>query len=85
MSRIEGIRQRWMASDRVMKVLVAAVALGLWSNLLIMVARPEVPDYSGELDSLESSISGVREAMSDLESTVESKLNAIERRLMLLR
>lgn len=63
-----------MTTDRVTKFILGAIALALWSFLIVTVARPDEPeDYSGELSEIQSELSTVNATLEE----VQSELNSI--------
>jgi hypothetical protein len=67
------------AMDRTTKVLLAAIALGLWANAVWPTARAD--DSSSLLRSIDSRLSSIDSSLRSHLSTIESHLSTVESRL----
>jgi hypothetical protein len=65
--------------DRTTKVLLAAIALGLWANAVFPAAHAD--DSSSTLRSIDSRLSSINSTLNSVNSTLQSRLSAIESKL----
>lgn len=70
-----------MTTDRTTKALMLAIALGLWSYLVVVVARAWQPDYSYDLAQIESTLDELRSVSVEIKSDVsdvDARLRSME-------
>jgi hypothetical protein len=65
--------------DRTTKVLLAAIALGLWANAVLPTARAD--DSSSLLRSIDNRLGSLNSTLNSINSTLQSRLSAIESKL----
>ena len=71
--------------DRATKVLLVIVAVALWTNAVLLLFDSRSPNYSSDLESIQSHMEEMRSTIDRGFDHVDDRLNQIDQTLILRR
>lgn len=61
------LASRALPSDRMSRILLAMIAVGVWSLVVASITRSNTPDYSYEIDDVARQLDDVRGTLSEIQ------------------